>query len=106
MTKVTKEFRFYAAHRNQEIGGKCANIHGHRYGLTVTVAAIRSGSVTMLFEHLELLVNREIIDPADHSILLDRRDPAAASLISSGACEKVFWVDGPTSCENLAELFL
>lgn len=105
LTTVTKEFRFYAAHRNEEIGGKCANIHGHRYGLVVTVAGQRSGSVTVLFEELERWVLREIIDYADHSLLLNRQDPAADALVSSGACGKVFWVDGPTSCENLAELF-
>lgn len=104
MTTVTKEFRFYAAHRNEEIGGKCGNIHGHRYSLSVTVAGQRNGSVTMLFEQLEQWVQREIIDLADHSLLLNRQDPAADALLASGACGKVFWVDGPTSCENLAEL--
>jgi 6-pyruvoyltetrahydropterin/6-carboxytetrahydropterin synthase len=58
---VTKQFRFYAAHRNEEIGGKCANIHGHRYGLTVTVAGQRSGSVTVLFEQLERWVQAELM---------------------------------------------
>lgn len=105
MTSVTKEFRFYAAHRNEEIGGKCANVHGHRYGLTVTVAEPRNGSVTVLFEQLEKWVQFEIIDHADHAILLNRQDPCAGALVASGACGKVFWVDGPTSCENLAELF-
>lgn len=105
MITVTKEFRFYAAHRNEEIGGKCANIHGHRYGLSVTVVGQRNGSVTVLFEQVEQWVQREIIDLADHAILLNREDPAADALLSSGACGKVFWVSGPTSCENLAEMF-
>lgn len=105
MTSVTKEFRFYAAHRNEEIGGKCGNIHGHRYGLTVTVAPPRNGSITVLFEDIERWVNFEIIDKADHALLLNRQDPSADALLASGACGKVFWVDGPTSCENLAELF-
>ena len=102
---VTKQFHFYAAHRNEEIGGKCANIHGHRYGLAVTVAGQRDGSVTVLFEQLERWVKAEIIDLADHSLMLNREEPAADALLASGACGKVFWVSGPTSCENLAELF-
>lgn len=105
MTTITKEFRFYAAHRNEEVGGKCANIHGHRYGLTVTVEEPRNGSVTMLFEQLEQYVEREIVGYADHALLLNRDDPCADALVNSGACGKVFWMDGPTSCENLAELF-
>lgn len=105
VTTVTKEFHFYAAHRNEEIGGKCGNIHGHRYGLTVTVQEPRNCSVTVLFEDLERWVQREIVGLADHSLLLNRDDPCADALVSSGACGKVFWIDGPTSCENLAELF-
>lgn len=105
MITVTKEFHFYAAHRNEEIGGKCGNIHGHRYGLTVTVEEPRNGSVTVLFEQLEKWVEFEIVGLADHSLILNREDPCADALVASGACGKIFWISGPSSCENLAELF-
>lgn len=106
MTTVTKSFRFYAAHRNEEAGGKCRNLHGHRYGLSVTVAAPRNGSITIHFDDLEAIVEKEIIREVDHSIMLDANDPCAAALAASGACGKVFWLWRPTSVENLAEEFM
>jgi len=98
--KVAKRFHFYAAHRNEEIGGKCANLHGHRYGLEVEVEYPQHGSVTILFEHLEEMVE-PIVEALDHSLLLHVHDPAAPALVASGACGKIYWLDVPTSAENL-----
>lgn len=105
MIVVTKEFHFYAAHRNEEVGGKCGSIHGHRYGLTVSVAEQRNGSVTILFDDLERRL-QPLLDEVDHCLFLNENDPAAKALIESGACEKVYMMGRPTSVENLAEDFL
>jgi len=102
---ITKHFKFYAAHRNEEIGGKCASIHGHRYGVAVTVEEPRSGSVTILFEDIEKAV-KPLIDRLDHSLLLHSGDPAREKLISSGACCRTYEVPFPTSAENMAEHLL
>jgi len=99
--KVRKQFRFYAAHRNEEIGGKCAAIHGHRYGVTVEVEEPMNGSVSILFEDLERLV-APLIDALDHSLLLHEGDPAKDALLASGACCRVYLVPFPTSAENMA----
>lgn len=105
MLVVTKEFHFYAAHRNEEVGGKCASIHGHRYGLTISVAEPRNGSVTILFEDLERRL-KPLLDEVDHCLFLNENDPAAKALMESGACENIYMIGGPTSVENLAESFL
>jgi len=102
---VTKEFRFYAAHRNPEAGEKCASIHGHRYGLEVSVQHARQGSVTILFSAIEDAV-LSVIGGMDHSLLLWSQDPAKAFLMSSGACDRVYEVPFQTSCENMAEHIL
>lgn len=102
---ITKNFRFYAAHRNEEIGGKCAAIHGHRYGVAVTVEEPRNGSVTMLFEEIERRA-KPLIDSLDHTLLLHSGDPARDALLSSGACCRVYEVPFPTSAENMAEHLL
>ena len=102
---ITKHFHFYAAHRNEEIGGKCAAIHGHRYGIAVTVEEQRSGSVTMLFEEIERRV-KPVLDRLDHTLLLNRGDPARDALLASGACCRVYEVPFPTSAENMAEHLL
>lgn len=102
---ITKHFKFYAAHRNEEIGGKCAAIHGHRYGVAVTVAEARNGSITMLFEEIENRV-KPLIDRLDHSLLLHTGDPARSALLASGACCRVYEVPFPTSAENMADHLL
>jgi len=102
---ITKHFKFYAAHRNEEIGGKCASIHGHRYGVSVKVEEPRNGSVTMLFEDIEKHV-KPLIDRLDHSLLLHTADPASRALLRSGACYRVYEVPFPTSAENMAEHLL
>jgi 6-pyruvoyltetrahydropterin/6-carboxytetrahydropterin synthase len=37
MYKLSKSFRFEAAHKLENYLGKCAKLHGHSFGLTVTV---------------------------------------------------------------------
>ena len=102
---ITKHFKFYAAHRNEELGGKCASIHGHRYGIVVTVDEARNGSITMLFEDIESVV-QSLLGRLDHSLLLHTNDPAHDSLLASGACTRVYEVPFPTSAENMAEHIL
>ena len=102
---ITKQFHFYAAHRNEEIGGKCGSIHGHRYGLLVTVAEPKNGSVTILFDDIEKAV-QPLLDRLDHSLLLHEHDPAREALLASGACYRVYEVPFPTSAENMAEHIL
>lgn len=37
VTRITKEFRFDAAHQLPRHNGKCRNLHGHTYTIRVTV---------------------------------------------------------------------
>ena len=98
---VTKAFHFYAAHRNPDAGRKCASIHGHRYGLQVSVQHPMAGSVSILFSDLEERV-MSVIDLMDHSLLLSSMDKALQTLVESGACDRMYVVPFETSCENLA----
>lgn len=97
--EVIKTFRFYAAHRNQFLEGKCFNLHGHTYHLVVSVMEPMKDSITILFEDLEKKV-APLINILDHSLLLDYDDPAKEALVNSGACGKVNFFHGPTSVEN------
>lgn len=99
---VTKRLRFYAAHRNTDLCGKCESIHGHCYVLLVTVAAPKVSSVTIPFADIESAAS-PIIERLDHSLLLWSKDPARNALVNSGACSKVYVVPFQTSCENMAE---
>ena len=83
MASLTKTFSFSAAHRlhsrflsdeqNQEVFGKCNNLHGHghNYELEVTVTGPIAEQTGMVFDLAELMqiVQQEVIDRFDHKHL-------------------------------------
>lgn len=103
--QIIKTFHFYAAHRNEEIGGKCGTIHGHRYGISVTIEEPKNGSITILFEEIEKKIE-PIIKQMDHTLLLNAKDPAKKALLESGACCRIYEVPFVTSAENMAKHLL
>ena len=76
--RVTKEFRFEAAHALKGYDGACKNIHGHSYELSVTVIgtpvtdrqSTKLGMV-MDFGDLKKIIQKQIVDPFDHALLLN-----------------------------------
>lgn len=100
--RLTKTFKFYAAHRNQHLDGKCRNIHGHRYSLEVQwmLQSPDESGVSTLFEAAEEII-QPIVHRYDHALLLDANDPCAQALLDSQACGKVVMMNGATSVENL-----
>lgn len=82
MIRVTKEFRFEAAHALKGYDGPCKNIHGHSYVLSVTLIGTPitdpgSPKLGMVidFGDLKKLIRQHIIDPLDHSLLLNADTP-------------------------------
>ena len=83
MASLTKTFSFSAAHRlhsrflsdekNQEVFGKCNNLHGHghNYELEVTVTGPIAEQTGMVFDLGELMqiVQEEVIERFDHKHL-------------------------------------
>ncbi|MFZ4521669.1 MAG: 6-pyruvoyl trahydropterin synthase family protein [Bacteroidales bacterium] len=80
--RVTKEFRFEAAHALMGYDGPCKNVHGHSYELSVTVigtpvtdtSSSKLGMV-MDFGDLKKIVKKHIVDPLDHALLLNSDIP-------------------------------
>lgn len=101
--KVLRRFHFYAAHRNAEIGGKCARLHGHCYRVEVVIEfPYTSGGVSLPFEMIDKLV-APIFAEFDHRTIVDVYDSALMSQISVNQRIEVAF---PTSAENLAAYFL
>jgi 6-pyruvoyltetrahydropterin/6-carboxytetrahydropterin synthase len=69
---VTREFDFSSAHRLVEYEGRCENLHGHTYRLSVTVEA-PMGKDGMAFDFIRLkeIVRKEVVDVLDHRFLND-----------------------------------
>jgi len=78
-TTVTVSTNFAAAHRLPDHEGKCQRLHGHTYGLEVTVEGTPQESgpaagMVMDFAELRERVAEVIVKPLDHQMLNDLFD--------------------------------
>ena len=104
--RVTKEFRFEMAHALLNHDGACKNIHGHSYQLSITLKGIpvegntnpKAGMV-IDFSDLKKLVTREIIQPLDHALLLNKMTPERQ--YKELQEQKLILVDFQPTCENM-----
>ena len=108
--RITKEFRFEGAHALQNYDGKCRHIHGHSYRLFVTLkgspigeASSPKNGMVVDFGDLKRVVNKYIVDPFDHALLLRSDAPIKEEI--SAAYQNVIILDFQPTCENLAIYF-
>ena len=103
---IQKEYKFYAAHRNETLSDKCSNIHGHRYGLRVHFHVERDGDISTLFGDFDARMEPYLKNNFDHGMLINRADPLYQTLLDhaarTGESFRLKVIDGPTSVENLA----
>jgi 6-pyruvoyltetrahydropterin/6-carboxytetrahydropterin synthase len=106
--RLTKEFRFEAAHALRGYDGPCRSIHGHSYKLTVTVSGTplqdkespKLGMV-MDFGDLNEIIKRNIIDQLDHSLILNKDYPVEdVQKIKDVFCN-IVWVEYQPTSENM-----
>jgi 6-pyruvoyltetrahydropterin/6-carboxytetrahydropterin synthase len=102
--RITKEFTFEMGHALSDHDGKCRNIHGHSYSLSVTIKGKpnalpgpQSGLV-MDFAELKEIVNKAVIEPFDHALVLSDSDKRGELLVST---TKLIITAYQPSCENL-----
>ena len=80
--RITKQFNFETGHALYGYDGKCKNIHGHSYKLSVTVSGkpiedntnVKFGMV-IDFGDLKKIVNEEIVDVFDHATVFNKNTP-------------------------------
>jgi 6-pyruvoyltetrahydropterin/6-carboxytetrahydropterin synthase len=103
---IRKEYKFYAAHRNETLQDKCSNIHGHRYGLLIHFQVERDGDISTLFGDFDEKIEPYLKENFDHGMLINRHDPLYQTLIDhcsrTGEQFRLKVFDGSTSVENLA----
>ncbi len=103
---IRKEYKFYAAHRNEELQDKCRNLHGHRYGIVCHFEVQRTGSYSTLFSEFDEKITPLIKEQYDHGMLINASDPLYDTLRqhmeAHGEDFKLKVFQGPTSVENLA----
>lgn len=106
--RITKEFNFEMAHALYGYDGPCKNIHGHSYQLSVTligkpVRDKKNPKLGMIldFSDLKKIVENEIINPFDHSLVLNENTPHEAMAKKDSLFEKIILVNYQPTCENL-----
>ena len=80
--RITKQFNFETGHALYGYDGKCRNVHGHSYKLSVTVIGtpisdssnVKFGMV-IDFKDLKDIVETEIVDKFDHSTVFNKNTP-------------------------------
>lgn len=80
--RITKQFSFETGHALYGYDGKCKNVHGHSYKLSVTVTGspisdtshVKLGMV-IDFGDLKKIVNDEIVDRFDHATVFNKNTP-------------------------------
>ena len=80
--RITKRFSFEAGHALYGYDGKCKNVHGHSYKLSVTVIGkpitdktnVKYGMV-IDFTDLKRIVTEEIVDKFDHATIFNKNTP-------------------------------
>jgi 6-pyruvoyltetrahydropterin/6-carboxytetrahydropterin synthase len=103
---IQKEYKFYAAHRNEELLDKCRNLHGHRYGVKCFFEVERTGSYSTLFGDFDAKLEPFLKAEYDHGMLIHIHDPLYETLCDhmrrTGETLKLKTFERPTSVENLA----
>jgi len=106
--RVTKEFKFEAAHALLGYDGLCKNIHGHSYILYVTVIGkpienINDTKLGMVYDFgdLKFIVNNEIVKKFDHSIILNKRAETANFEGLTEMFSRKHYTEYQPTCENM-----
>ena len=105
---IQKQYKFYAAHRNEELQDKCSNLHGHRYGITCHFEVARTGALSTLFGDFDDKIEPFLKAEYDHGMLIHVNDPLYETLtqhmLRTGEQLKLKRFSHPTTVENLAHM--
>ena len=98
--RISKSFRWEAAHRLPFHTGGCQNLHGHSYRMKVELeGAPGENGMVMDFQDLKRAL-RPLIDSWDHATLVAEHDSALRQAIDSLG-SKVFVLPNDTTSENM-----
>lgn len=80
--RITKQFNFETGHALYGYDGKCRNVHGHSYKLSVTVIGTPITDTTQVklgmvidFGDLKKIVKEEIVNKFDHATVFNKNTP-------------------------------
>lgn len=106
--RVTKIFDFETAHALWGYDGKCANIHGHSYKLTVSISGhviqdnthVKNGMI-IDFSDLKKIVKSNVVSIFDHALLVNGNTPHAKYAEVENGFSQIILCDYQPTCENM-----
>ena len=106
--RITKEFTFEMAHALLGYDGSCRYVHGHSYGLMVTVSGIPTDErnhpkdgMVMDFGNLKEIVKKNVVDVFDHALVLNSNTPPELLPGPGEMFDKMIMLDYQPTSENL-----
>ena len=104
-TTISKQFRWEMGHRLPFHEGLCKNVHGHSYEAHVILSGEpdEHGMVMDYYDMKTLIM--PTIDALDHAFLCDRSDVLMVEFLEANDL-KSYYVDVPTTAENIARMLL
>ena len=106
--RVSKIFDFETAHALWGYDGKCKNIHGHSYRLTVSVTGTiiseegnKKLGMIIDFSDLKTIVKEAVINDFDHCLLVNGATPHAEYAEVEHGFSKIMLCEYQPTCENM-----
>lgn len=106
--RLTKEFYFEAAHSLWNYDGKCKNIHGHSYKLSITVIGTPQSDtqnpklgMVLDFGDLKKIAKEEVVDKFDHAYIVNKAAPTEKLHELGQMFNRHEIVDYQPTCENM-----
>jgi 6-pyruvoyltetrahydropterin/6-carboxytetrahydropterin synthase len=110
--RVTKEFTFEMAHALLGYDGSCKYVHGHSYGLSVTVIGTPTEDrdnpklgMVIDFGDLKRIVRETVVDVFDHALVLNAETPREGFNATRELFDKLIFVDYQPTSENMVADF-
>ena len=109
MISCTRKLEFDAAHRVMLHESKCKYMHGHRYVVEVTFAAMNGldelGRVVD-FGVIKQVLGGWIDQYWDHTAILSEADQALGDMIAQRTGQTIFYLPNHPTAENMADYLL
>ena len=109
MITITRRLEFDAGHRIPHHANQCRHLHGHRYGLelTVTGALVEADGepdqgMVADFSEVKAIAKQVVVDAWDHAFLVWRQDRPVVEFLATLPGHRTVEFDQPPTAEHLA----
>ncbi len=107
--QITRRLEFDAGHRIPNHNSQCKHLHGHRYGIEITLSGdvitaegVSEQGMVMDFSDVKRIAKEQVVDAWDHAFLVYRGDRTVLDFLNTVPGHKTVVLDAIPTAENLA----